>query len=591
MAKHVGKKTEADVTSTKSSVARAHTLSTKLQFNESTYEFSTDFVPGDTSNPLDVHTTPELIQCLEKGKDVGISGSYLSMSRDGELRRTPIKSKNGFLETFHQGERVLKDHKFKLRESGFGWDGSSEGLVGQDFIPLMGGPFNKQLYMQDYLRMNAACFFAYNHDPAARRAVEIMRDFTLGRSFKIECDNKAALALIRAFEEVNSLYDLMNSLTMELSIYGEVMPWELPDGATKIGYQLRPGQEVPKGIIPRWRLVDPSCIWEIVTYPEDITRKLFYQWVAPTQYQLYSGRDKGSSVPTSKFIFQQIPASEMLHYKINSVSNEKRGRSDLFPALGYMKRLRDSVNYSIISLQKQAAWSIDTTIKGSEQDLDDYVESQKELGTIPAAGSEFVHTESVSRLYLANQAGRGGQSEAFDWAISMIAMATGIPLQYFGTHLSNHGTRASALVQTEPIAKKFEMRQRLLDDVMRAMIGRLFARFGIPKETEFEIIFPEIVTQDRSTKLKDLAVAQSNRWISAKTASQIAAKELGLAKYDYEKEFKQIEIEAAQIAAVAPITQPLSTPGLKDFGDTPDEQPRGMTSDNRKDITKDDRKL
>ena len=68
MAKHVGKKTEADVTSTKSSVARAHTLSTKLQFNESTYEFSTDFVPGDTSNPLDVHTTPELIQCLEKGK-------------------------------------------------------------------------------------------------------------------------------------------------------------------------------------------------------------------------------------------------------------------------------------------------------------------------------------------------------------------------------------------------------------------------------------------------------------------------------------------------------------------------------------------
>src|SRR5260221_312108 len=81
----------------------------------------------------------------------------------------------------------------------------------------------------------------------------------------------------------------------------------LQNNATKIGYQLRPGQEVPTGIIPRMRLIDPSVIWDIITYPEDITRVLAYVWVAPTQYQIYTA----PGISTLKFIYQQIPSDQV----------------------------------------------------------------------------------------------------------------------------------------------------------------------------------------------------------------------------------------------------------------------------------------
>ena len=77
---------------------------------------------------------------------------------------------------------------------------------------------------------------------------------------------------------------------------------------------------VGKGLIPRVRLIDPSTVWEILTPPEDINQPIAYQQVFPTQYQIYTGIDKGGVVPSSKFIMQQIPAEEVLHFKINCVS-------------------------------------------------------------------------------------------------------------------------------------------------------------------------------------------------------------------------------------------------------------------------------
>ena len=202
------------------------------------------------------------------------------------------------------------------------------------------------------------------------------------------------------------------------------------------------------------------------------------------------------------------------------------------------------------------------------------------MGTIAPAGSEFIHTKKVTRQFLSNSAGKGGQSEAFEWALSMIASATGIPLQYFGTHLSNSGTRASALVSTEPVTKKFEMRQKIYEKALRDMVKRLFKKFGVAPSTEFEITFPEIVTEDRSSKLKDLQAAQANGWISRERAAEIAAKELGVTKFEYKKEREKIEIESQDSFAAASSVAPLSAPA-----EEPDTH--GLSSEEKKGI-KDD---
>lgn len=539
-------------------VERCRVIETQA-FKTDGYEISDKFSENKSTDPLAIRTLPELIAHLEKTEASELDARVICVNKEGkrEIRKL---NKTEFLEHYKKTTIEMTD-KFKEAIDSFQYDdGSSGGKVGVDYIPLLGGPFNKQMYIYDYLKMHSTAFHAYHHDPLARNIVNVKRDFTLGRGWQVTSKNPLALALWNAFEEANSLYDIMHYIAAEIEIYGETMIWWLPNHATQIGYQLKPGQEVPQGLIPRIRLIDPSVIWEIVTYPEDITRVLYYQWIAPTQYQIYSGTDKGASVATSKFIYQQVPADQVDHWKVNCVSNEKRGRSGLFPILGYLKRLRDSVNYSIIAMQKAAAWGMDTTIDGSQGDIDAYMDSQRQLGTIAPAGSEFVHSTKVKREYVSNSAtSKGGASQSFDWCVSMIAAGSGIPISYLNTHLSGGQTRASALVATEPVTKMFENRQLLYERMMKKMAKRLFKQFGL--DAEIEVTFPELVSQDRSAKLKDLALAQTQGWLSNKRAAEISAQELQITEYNYDKE--KVDIEDQDVLPTSK-TSPLTSPGKVD---------------------------
>lgn len=579
-------------TTDKDKLARGiQVLKSGLSFDPDTYEFDDSFVPMKGTNPLAAHTTMEMVKCLESKRELDIDAEVLVVKRrPGKGRKkseiyleSKRMGKKEFLQHFKKNDKVFS--RMKEDNDVFATDGFEgvSNLVGQDFIPLLGGPFNKQLYLHDYQRMQALAFHAYHHDPIARRAVHIVRDFTLGRGFRVDSENKIAVAIWKTFEEVNDLYQHMDHVSVELSLYGEVMPWWLPNNDTFIVEKLPPGEMPPKGIIPRVRLMDPSMVWEIVTYPEDITRVLYYQVVSPTQYQIYSGRYGDAQVPSLKFIYKQIPAEEMMHFKVNSVSNEKRGRSDLFPVFGYMKRLRDSVNYSIISLQKAAAWSIDTEIQGSQQDITNYINDQKSQGTIAPAGSEFVHTNKIKREYLSNDgASRGQSSGAFDWTLSMIASGLGLPISYFGTHLSGGLNRASAIVATEPTAKLFEKRQLVYERILNSYWTRLFQSLGWKEIPECKITFPEIITQDRSAKLKDLAMAEMSGWINKKTAATIAAKELEITNYDFTKEFEDEDEEDDDPSKGATV-QPLSLPGLMNGGQKPDPN-ASFTGEQRKKV-------
>lgn len=560
-------------------VTRARILSNSMTFNPETYEYDSGFMPANADNFHEVHTTAEMVAFLAKNPHVELDAKVLGMTEGNKTVSASI-SRDQFLESYASKATT----KFKLRESSgdsFSTDqDQGNGLVGKDFTPYVGGPFYKNLYYyQDYIRMHSVAFNAFHHDPIAKAGIRMTRDFVLGRGFRVDSDNKGAMALWHAFMKANDLETQISQFCEEESVYGEHFFWKLPSKETKITYQLKAGDKPPVGIIPRVRLVDPSNIVEIVTYPEDITRKLFYVWLAPTQYQMYTqgvGENAGKVTTALKFIYRQIPADQFLHYKLNAVSNEKRGRSDLFPILGYLKRLRDSVNYNMVALQKQAAWAIDTTIDGNQKDINAYADSQKALGTVTQAGSEFIHSKAVTRTFLSNVAGRTGSSDVFEWCLSMIAAGFQIPVSYFGTHHSGSQTRASAIVGTEPVAKKFEMRQYHMEIVIKDLWEYLMQCFAI--SADCEVTFPEIITQDRSTKLKDLALAELQNWISPKRAAEIAAKELGITDYNYASE--QADRKAEQADAPPP-PAPLSSPGQVPPSPEP-RKPSAVTGDEKK---------
>jgi hypothetical protein len=529
-----------------SAAAALHVLKSKLADfpNLSSYEQTPKLQKAQSLE--EAHTTPELLNFIEKakadGKNVEVDARILTRRQTKKTKRAKLTVQKMNFESLRAA--YLAGDEFKEWDDVFASDASGvTPYVGQDNVPLVGGPFSKQLYLQDYVRMHQEAFYAWHHDPVAKRIIDTIRDFTLGKGAKVEVTSSdpRAVPAWKAFERVNKIDELDELMIQELAVYGEIMQWWLPDKMPYITYDL-PTSQMPKpGLIPRVRLIDPSCIWEIVTYPEDIQRVLYYQWVSQTQYQMYTGKDKGGTVQGQKFIIQQIPADQVDHTKINAASNEKRGRSELYPILGYLKRLRDTVNYSIVSLQKTAAWAIDTSVEGSQEDIDEYVDSQRKLGTIPEAGSEFVHSAKVKREYRGNSGPGGGAHEsAFEWSLSMACIGVGVPVSYMGTHLASGATRAGSMVATEPVAKKFDYFQTVFSRAKRRQVERVMEANGI-EDYEVNVILPEIISADRSAKLKDLGFAEDRKWISPKRAATTAVKELDFEDYDYDSEQDEID--------------------------------------------------
>jgi hypothetical protein len=131
----------------------------------------------------------------------------------------------------------------------------------------------------------------------------------------------------------------LKKIRRDLSIMGEQF----------IRYFQEPGN--PKGMLVR--SLDPASIYDIITDPEDFETVFFYHQQFQTPYQLYSpqtARPLGGQVaPTgatepgkaTKYIIRQIDRREIDHYRINVGNSERRGRSGLYPVLGWIKRMRD----------------------------------------------------------------------------------------------------------------------------------------------------------------------------------------------------------------------------------------------------------
>jgi len=524
-----------------------------LSFNKKDYDLNQLLEKAELSGP--VHSTAELVRFLEddKNKDVQLEGRICFTNG---LTHIPVKiDRQKFLEFFKgDGQPVTAD---KLKESfkeDFGRATAADGsYVGSpDFVPTMGGPFNKQLYLTGMLQAKALAYYHYNHSPICKNIVHTIRDFTLGRGWRadVKCKDKTkqgvALALWRAFEDANELYEQMRYLSVDLSLDGEIMFWKLPNNAARITYKLAPSQQIPRAALPRVRLIDTSSIYEIITYPEDILRPLFYVQLTTTSYSMYSAKDQGAPVPTIKFIFQHIPADQVIHHKINVVTGEKRGRGDLFQIIPFAKRLTDVVDYKIIQEMKNCAWGIDTTVEtGDQTDIDKYIESVKEAegetGVAPA-GSEFVHTAKVKRQYLANSTTSSAQSDAFRWVANMISAGSRIPYNYWGFQDAAGTTKASAETAVEPVEKFFESRQIDYEIILKKLARWLFDLYELP-EAELEVTFPDIKKELRSNKFNDLTLAQTNQWFAKERCAEIAAKEMSITDYDFSSESAKINAE------------------------------------------------
>jgi hypothetical protein len=411
--------------------------------------------------------------------------------------------------------------------SGGGWMPGGQPQIFDQYIPLLPGPATRQLYWSDYFAMSAKCFECASHDPVAHRAVETTTEFVLGRGIEASfADDRAQEAWDRFWSE-NEMDGRLEEIDGDLSTFGEVMVRYFPLPAGRIAI----------------RSIDPASIYEIVTDQEDIETVYFYHQQYQTPYELYAppAANRAPTGPTqntvAKYVIRQIPAQEIDHVKINVRSAEKRGRSDLFSALGYFKRLRDLMTSHVIRQDLLSRMVLDLKVEGTAQEAAALGRQMFPNGKQPPPGSYLAHNQQVDLSPFQWQStSETGVEDVVQELINLIATGVGVPKQYLG--IDSKGGRATALVATEPAAKRFERRQKVLERLLHKMADRVLDTAGITGEDQRkrEFTFPGIVTEDRQAKIADLTTARANGVIADKTYRAAVANELGITTYDPDEE-------------------------------------------------------
>lgn len=399
-----------------------------------------------------------------------------------------------------------------------------------EYTPLYGGEYNRQLYIYDTLTMHARAFEAWNHNPIAKRIVNMLVQYTLGRRVKAVSKKDEVLKAWNAFARKNRIYaKLAKFWAREYLIFGELFLDKT-----------------------KWVTIDPSSIWDIITDTSDVNDVFYYHQQYTSAYQMFSGIAV-PGVPGSadtkpiEYIIRQIPADQVLHLKGECVSNEKRGRSKLFPILGWLKRIKDLYNAEVIGAWMRACFIWDDTIDGGPGDIQAHIAAYSNM---PVAGTLFAHNKAIERKVLAPQssgAGAGAGATVANEVLAFIATAIGIPKENFNIISASGGNRATALVGSEPFTKVIEELQAEMEDLLIRLAEIACTEAGVEyEEGDIEFIFPSVTKDTTSETMKNIALGQEMGWWSQETAAAMGAAEMNITSYDYDEEQEKLKAEREQ---------------------------------------------
>jgi hypothetical protein len=492
----------------------------------------TEISMSDVKDPfvlseLSEHPVEKFMKSVIKSPDAfDIYAQLVECKRfqNGKLKyRT--KEYRGTKQVIESVRKAKDDYDIAIKESGFdtgdSWSSSiGTGAIGHDYIQLMGGPWSKQLYLYDYLAMHAYCWWLKNHNGLAKFYIELITNFVLGDGIRVTFDDEKVQS---EWEDYCNRTDWQNRFRMEC------------DEATTFGELMYQKSVMQSGdTILRTR--DPSTCLEIVTKPEDVDWVHFYHFQFPTQYQMFA-RDE---IPGGKFIIEQVPADQIMHRKLNVVSNEKRGRSDLFSAMHELKQLRDYVHVKALRAYTEAKMVWDVTVDGDSTDVNNAAAAKALHQMEP--GATFAHNKKVELKAVTPSGIGSGADKTFDALMSLVAIVFGVPITYFGI-ISEGGSspaRASAVITTEPVGKKLKRRQEFFIPIAHKKVEVWKESRGF-KNVGHKITMPELQLDERSAKIKDLVIAYQQGALTDEQLCTNMATELRIRDYNYEEVRKETE--------------------------------------------------
>lgn len=404
-------------------------------------------------------------------------------------------------------------------------------------------------------RMRRMALYLWESNPLANRLVELPLAYLLGEGVRVTCKDKDHQVLLDRFwkDPINSMGIKLPKKVRELSIYGEqCYPTFVNehDGFVRLGY------------------LDPALIAEVVKDPDNPEQPIGIVTVRNDkgQYKKYRVIVNGPEdifTQRTQAIRQTFADGEAFYFRVNDLSNGKRGRSDLLAQLDWLDAYDEFLFGELDRWKFIRAFIWDVTLKGATPA--DVAKKAKEIQA-PSPGSVRVHNDS--EIWAAESPDmKAADSEAASRLFRNHILGGGtMPEHWYGG--GGNVNRATAGEMGEPTFKIYTMRQNMVKHMLEEIGTYVLRKAALSASTkELELSdeanvvtaeFPEMTMTDTTgyaTALQALAVACVAA-INAKLMTQMTAVSLlgaiaqrfGI-KIDAEKELATAQSEAEARAA------------------------------------------
>lgn len=412
------------------------------------------------------------------------------------------------------------------------------------------GHGNRDLSPMTHARMRQLAFYLWQTNLLANRLIELPVAYLLAEGVTVQVGDEEAQTWLDAFwnDPINKMDLKLTKKVRELALFGEQC-W--PAFVNEVNGHVRLGYLDPDLI--ETVVMDPDNAEQpigIVTVKDKKGHARRYRVIVTGPEEIFSQRTQA--------LRQTFADGECFYYRVNELSNSRRGYSDLLAGIDWADSYEQFLFGEMERASFQRAFIWDVTLKGATPE--EVLKRAKEIAA-PRPASIRVHNDSEEWQAVTPDV-KGTEQDAFTRILRNHVLGSGtIPEHWFGG--GGDVNLATASEMGEPTFKVFSMRQRLLkhviEDVCKFVILRRLdasgkSGFEFLEDPKFvpKAIFAELTARDTSKYAAALqqvvvgSVMAMERGLLTKATSvtiiQAIAGRLGV-EFDAEDELEKAQAE------------------------------------------------
>lgn len=370
----------------------------------------------------------------------------------------------------------------------------------------------------------------YDQNPLAHNFVELIKDYVIGTGVTYKAEDEAVQEVLDEFWEdpINNWEIKQHDRARELSMWGEQL---YPVFVNDVNGKVRMGN------------VDPSQIEGVMLKPGNIEVvdrvKLKSSPGEESKVMKVIHVDENAEPETQDIKTNLKPKvntlgkliGEAFYFRINTVSNGRRGKPDLLNGADWFDLYDQFLWCEAERAQFLRAFVWDVEIQGFN---DSQIEEWKKKNPAPPPGSVVVHNEKVKW----NAVTPDIKSREAEILARLIRNQIGIGLGFSEIFSGMGGdvNRATAVEMGDPTIKRMQSRQGyfkyMITQIFRFVIDQAIIHGTLSEDvnTEFTVNMTPIKIDDQEVASKvlksitdSLALAQQNGWISKEKAGEVFA--------------------------------------------------------------------